>query len=480
MLALRPFAGYAIASTKGKMYSNQEKNTVKRARIAVVAIALVLAVLFTAFAFIVYFSGKRDLPKAQIEANLAALTEDKGYGYACSYVTELGINSFDKLKLKRIESYYQGLYVGELPTAMELAKSTVSLYLEYFYDELTRKGDEGEITDALITCYVASTGDRYGFYRNETQSNQYGEDTSGEYVGIGITVFTEPDEDGNIVILSVGKDSPAREAGILPGDLIVSVEGRAVSEIGAEAASSAIRGESGTSVQIGIKRGEEILNLSVKRRLVTEESVSYSVLDGNVGLVTVTGFKGNTPEQFREAIDALEALGVRAIVFDMRNNPGGLLSAITEVLAYLVPTGTRVVSYVTADGAEQVLYAEEDEGGADHVLKIPCAVLCNGYTASAAELFTAALRDYNKMGLLDAITVGEKTFAKGIMQSTYTLPDKTTITLTIAFYNPPSGVNYDGKGVQPDFEKPEDMSDEELAKYAAELIFDPPIIKHPN
>ena len=454
------------------MYT-QEKNTVVKTRTAVIVASFIIAILFIAFAAVIYFSDKEDLTEDGIRANLESLTEDKGYEYACSYITEIGIKSFDKIKFINIETYYQHLYVGNLPSTLELAKGTVSLYLEYFYNDLINSNDTNKITDALINCYVASTGDRYGYYRNETENTEYDESTSGEYVGIGVTVLTDPDENGNIVIISTSKNSPAEEAGILPGDVIVSVDGKAVSEIGSEAAASLIKGPSGTTVLIGIKRGEELLSLTVERRIVAEQSVSYSVIDGNVGLVSISGFKSNTPDQFREAIDALEEADVKAIVFDVRNNPGGLLTSIINVLEYLVPTGTRIMSYSTLDGRELVEYAEDDAENSDHVIKVPLAVLCNKHTASAAELFTAALRDYDSMGILDVITVGERTFSKGVMQATYTLSDKTSITLTIAFYNPPSGVNYDGVGVIPDYEAPTDVEFAELPGYAADLIFTP-------
>ena len=449
----------------------QDKTSIRKTRAAVIGVAILLALLFCAFAIIVYFSGKKELSRSDIQANIESCTVDEGYDYACSYITKkIGIKNFDQAKFKRIESFYKQLYVGELPSSLELAKSTASLYLEYFYDTVQGANDKAQLTDALITCYVASTGDRYGYYRTEKESEEYSDSTSGTYVGIGVTVLGELDENGNIVILSVGDTSPAKEAGILAGDIITSVGGEPVKTLGMDGATAKIKGPEGSTVLVGVKRGELELEFTVTRRLVIEKSVNYKVIRDNVGYIEITGFKGNTVEQFKEALDALEALGVKAVVFDMRNNPGGLLTAITDVLSYLVPTGTKVVSYVTADGREQVKYAENDAGGTDHVLKVPAAVLCNKYTASAAELFTAALRDYNDMGILDAITVGETTFAKGIMQSTYTLSDKTSLTLTIAFYNPPSGVNYDKVGVAPDYPAPKEVAEEKLPEYAADLI----------
>ena len=137
--------------------------------------------------------------------------------------------------------------------------------------------------------------------------------------------------------------------------------------------------------------------------------------------------------------------GARGIIFDLRDNPGGYLSSVIEVLECFVPRGTPIVSYAYSGELPTVISAEDDES-----LTLPVAVICNGGTASAGELFTAALRDYGKMGLLPSVTVGTTTYGKGVMQSEFDLTESSTLTFTTAFYNPPSGENYDGVGIIPD------------------------------
>ena len=164
-----------------------------------------------------------------------------------------------------------------------------------------------------------------------------------------------------------------------------------------------------------------------------------------MGVFAISSFKLNTPDQFKEAVDHVLAEDVQGIVFDLRSNPGGYLSSVIEVLSYLVPFGTEIVTYQYR-GSTMRGYTALDT----HSISVPCTVICNGYTASAGELFTSALRDYNDMGIMKVTVVGTTTYGKGIMQNTYTYSDKSSLTLTVAYYNPPSGENYHNIGVIPD------------------------------
>jgi carboxyl-terminal processing protease len=268
---------------------------------------------------------------------------------------------------------------------------------------------------------------------------------SGSFVGIGITVQYN-ERDGIMLVMSVMEESAAEEAGLLAGDKIVAIDGKSLSELGYEGAVSAIRGEIGTDVTVSVERGTERLDLTATRRQITEKTVTYSIDEKKIGYIKLTGFKSNTAEQFRDAIDTVEESGCVGIVFDLRNNPGGYLNAVVDVIDYLVPDGTRIASYNDRDG-ESVFTA--DDG---HEINLPIAVIFNQATASAGELFSAAMRDYGEMGILDTVSVGVTTYAKGVMQSTVSFMDGSTLTLTIAYYNPPSDVNYDGVGVIPDIE----------------------------
>jgi carboxyl-terminal processing protease len=173
------------------------------------------------------------------------------------------------------------------------------------------------------------------------------------------------------------------------------------------------------------------------------------ISDGKIGYIRITGFKSNTAEQFIEAVNAIEDAGAEGVIFDLRSNPGGYLDAVVTMLSYLVPTDTKIVSF--SNGKAPIHASEGTElEKKDHTLSIPAAVLCNENSASAAELFTAAMRDYNDMGLLTATVIGTVTYKKGIMQSTIPFSNGASLTLTTALYNPPSDQNFHGVGVSPD------------------------------
>ena len=303
-----------------------------------------------------------------------------------------------------------------------------------------------------MDCLIYAIGDNYAFYRTADETGDYEADMSGNLVGIGVSVLRD-NKNGTILVESVEIGSPAEGAGIQPGDYIVAVDGERVSEIGTEAALEKIRGEIGTRVRITINRGSSENELEMIRAKIVEMTVSHKTYaGGRVGYIKITGFKSNTDDQFVDAIDELERAGVEAIIFDLRNNGGGYLNSVCNMLSYLVPTNTEITSF---SNSKEPIYAtdgkgSEHEANGDHVLTVPSVVLCNEYSASASELFCAAMRDYNKMGLLESTVMGKTTYKKGIMQSTLTFTDGSTLTLTTALYNPPSGINFHGVGVEPD------------------------------
>ena len=237
----------------------------------------------------------------------------------------------------------------------------------------------------------------------------------------------------------------------MPGDVIYAIDGRTVEELGYLNAVNHVRGKIGSQVELTLIRDGKPITLSMTREEVQEINVAYKLdPETKIGYVQIVQFKGNTYDQFVEAIDYMEANGAVGIVFDLRNNPGGYLNSVTNVISYLIPSGNTVVSYQYKGQATTVYTTGSDGENGDHIVKLPFVVICNEHTASAGEIFTAALRDYRNQGLLDATIVGTTTYKKGIMQSTYFYIDQSSITLTVAYYNPPSGVNYHGIGVTPD------------------------------
>lgn len=320
------------------------------------------------------------------------------------------------------------------------------------------------LLDSMLKAYAAATGDRYAAYYTAEEFREITAENNGELVGIGITVVEGVDPAG-IVVVGVMPSSPAEVAGVLPGDVIITVGAGetavSVAEKGYEAASVALRGEAGTVAEFTVLREGREIPFSITRALVENISVTgrVSETDNTVGIVRITQFMISTPKHFVAAMDQLIASGCTRFVFDVRNNPGGDLNSIVAVLSYFLNEGDLIVSIVEKDGTTEKIYAEPVTYGdayadcnvsAEEIGKyrdFAKAVLINGNTASAAELFTAVLSDYSL-----ATVVGTTTYGKGVLQHIFDLSNwgySGAVKLTTGYYNPPSGVNYDGKGISP-------------------------------
>ncbi len=318
------------------------------------------------------------------------------------------------------------------------------LYRTYYINEI----DENTLNDYIIQGYVIGTGDKYASYMNAAEFEEYMNDINGSLVGIGVLVIYNPDYYA-IEIVGVMPDSPALKAGLMPGDLIIAVNGKDVSELGYYGAVAEVRGEIGTelTVQIARLKGSdyEKLDFTLQRDNVTEETVVYRMYDGvdsavRIGIVEILSFDRVTPVQFQAAVADLLHQGAEAFLFDVRYNPGGDLDAICSILDMLLPEGP-IVRITYKDGTGEVISSDAA------CLNMPLAVLINENTCSAAELFSSAIQDY-KLGKL----VGVTTYGKGTMQQLVRLADNSALSISIAKYNPPYSENYEGIGVKPDVE----------------------------
>ena len=414
---------------------------------------LVLSVLFSSLVscnLFSYVAGDKGEIQDNINGTDDSTPSDKQNDYVLDYLREWGMPLFDKVKFKYFEECFIQLYnyEGGMPDTLSHAKKAAELFMENYYD-IIDKNDKTAVTDALLDCYVSALDDPYAFYRPPVETEDYMTDMSGKFGGIGVMVEYN-DQDETIMVSTVYPDSPAEKAGIKVGDYFYSVDGKTVEELGYTNAVNHVRGEIGTSVTLVMLRGNEYVTVTAIRDEVEEINVAYDIdTEKNFGYVQIVAFKENTFPQFKEAIDALEAAGVKGIIFDLRNNPGGYVDSVVSVISYLIPDGKQVMSYQYKGYAEKVLYSKDE--GEDHEINVPCVVICNQYTASAGEIFTAAMRDYRNAGEMSATIVGVNTYGKGIMQSSYYYPlDKSTVTFTVAYYNPPYGGNYHGVGVVPD------------------------------
>ena len=413
------------------------KTTIKK----ISALLLILTLLFTsAISMVSCDAGSEKIyPKEVLSENLNSETK-KSLDYVWEYLDRWDFPVFDRTKLKRVEDIYRDEYYKEIPSAYDLAIKVGNSFVENSYDTIDLKNTQ-KVTDALITAFVAAIGDRYSFYRTNEQYDNYTESMSGSFVGIGVSVKTEL-SDGCIYVTEPLKNSPAKKAGILAGDLIYKIDGSLVSELGYTEAVNKIKGKSGTKVVITVKRGDEVIDITVTRARVTELTVDYELDENGIGYIDINSFKDNTDELFKDAIKYMKENGAKAIIYDVRDNGGGYLDAVVNMLDYIAKDGITLVSFSNNYGNPK-----KAKDGSSY--SIPTVVLCNGASASAAELFTAGLRDIAATQGFDVTIVGQNTYGKGVMQSTATFLDGSAITLTVAYYNPPSGVNYDGVGIAP-------------------------------
>ena len=336
-------------------------------------------------------------------------------------------------------------------------KEIEKLIDQYFYFEEDPDIREENYYDGILE----GLDDPYSVYYTPEEFARLNEDDSGEYVGIGATVSKNID-DNTVYVVKPLRGSPAEAAGLLPGDVFVQIDDIVVDpEMELEEVVNYIRGKSDTTAHLKMYReGEkDYLEFDINRATIQNITVDYEMLDNNIGYISVDQFIENTPAQFKEGVDSLIGQGAKSLVIDMRNNPGGLLNAVNEMTDYIIADDA------TADGIKepgrQLLVKDKDgkiitdyKCSDGHTVDIPMAVLINGNSASAAEIFTADMKDY---GL--ATIIGTTTFGKGIVQSVIPLSDGSAIKITIAKYFTPAEHDIHKVGIEPDIEV--DVSDEQ-------------------
>ncbi len=309
--------------------------------------------------------------------------------------------------------------------------------------------DSETLLNAIGQGVVSGIGDPYAVYYSSSQYQKLLDQQSGDAVGIGV-VLQEDSSGDYAAIVQVYSDSPAESAGLRQGDLILEVDGTSTRDLELAQVSDALIGEKGTTVNLTYRRNGSDATVEITRRQYSQSSVTSQVLDGEIGYLRITSFESNTPSLLNDALNDLQAQEVRGLVFDLRDNAGGDTNSCMECLDQLLPEGVLGYSR-TSDGKRQIL-ATSDSSEVD----LPMAVLVNGNTASMAELFAVAVRDYEKGDL-----VGNTTYGKGVLQTLYTLDDGSAVQLTTAYFDPPASENFDGVGLTPDYEV--DLGRDQLA-----------------
>ena len=301
--------------------------------------------------------------------------------------------------------------------------------------------DEKKVEDAAAAAMVDALGDRWSHYQSAEIYELYQNVMSNTYVGVGMAISVSQDGQG-LDITQVEDEGPAQKAGVLAGDRLVAVDGTDIRGMALSEVGKLLKGEEGTSVALTLVRDQQTLELSVERGRLKSVVTTGQLLPEGVGLITIANFDDRCAEETVKVIEQLREQGATALVFDVRNNPGGYKRELVELLDYLLPEGPlfRTMDY---RGKERV-----DTSDAD-CLKMPMAVIMNLESYSASEFFAAALSEYDA-----AVTVGEKTFGKGYFQNTYELKDGSAVTLSIGQYYTPEGVSLAGVGLTPDVEVP--------------------------
>lgn len=321
---------------------------------------------------------------------------------------------------------------------MEKVEQINEIIDRYYYFDVDREKQE----EALYDGIMEGLDDPYSVYYTAEEYAELQEDTSGEYVGIGAVVTKN--ENMQVEIVRPIKESPAEEAGLKAGDILVQVDDTVITDQELSVVVDMIRGLEGTTAHLRIYReGEpDYLEFDVERRTVENFTVESEMLDDKVAYISVTQFNDNTAQEFEDAMEECQNQGAQAAIIDLRDNPGGLLTAVVDMCDYIMDDGV-IVS--TKDRAGNNIGEYRDTG--KHSVDIPLVVLVNGNSASASEIFAGALQDSGKAKL-----VGKTTFGKGIVQSVMPLSDGTAIKITIAKYFTPNGSDIHEKGIAPDYE----------------------------
>lgn len=336
--------------------------------------------------------------------------------------------------------------IGKTPGSTKLDQ------VEYLIkNRFIEEADMEKAEDAAATAMIDSLGDRWSYYLSAADYATHKEQVENAYVGIGITI--SPEENGQgFLILAVQKDSGAEAAGLLAGDIITGAESQDVRGMTTAQLRDIIRGKEGTSVSLEITRDSEVLRVQVTRMQILTEVVRYEMLENSIGLIAISNFDARCADETIAAIEALREQGAQALIFDVRNNPGGYATELVKVLDYLLPEGDlfRTLDYA---GRETV-----DKSDASF-LDMPIAVVCNEDSYSAAEFFPAAIQEYGA-----GTIVGMPTCGKGYFQYTYELNDGSAVGLSAGKYFTPSGKSLIGTGIQPDVVV--EVDDETRAKIA--------------
>ena len=324
---------------------------------------------------------------------------------------------------------------SDVSAIIDKAASIEKVIDEYYLED----SDLEELADAMYKGLVDGLGDQYSTYYTAEEYKSIMESVTGYYQGIGVSVLQN--DDGETVILEVFENSPSQDVGIMPGDIIYKVEGENV--IGVELSNiiAMIKGEAGTMVNVTVLREDEEISFDIERREIEIPSIRSEMLEDNIGYISIESFDTATSGQFREAVDNLTLEGMTSLIIDVRDNPGGTLGSVTDILDQILPEGLTIYTEDKNGNRDEYYSYEESK------IELPMVVLTNENSASASEIFAGAMQDFGA-----ATIVGQTTFGKGVMQSIRTFSDGSAIKITTAYFYTPDGNVINEIGIIPDVE----------------------------
>ena len=314
-------------------------------------------------------------------------------------------------------------------------------YLKKLIDETyLHDVKEKDLNEGIYKGYVEGLGDQYSAYYDKKETKELSESLDGSFSGIG-AVMTQDASSGVLTITQVYDDSPAKKAGIKAGDILYRVEEKTVTGKDLDKVVSWIKGKKGTKVNLTLLRGtnSDKIKVTATRDVINVETVKYKVLENQIGYISISEFDSVTGAQFAKALKQLQKKNIEGLVVDLRNNPGGSLSTVCDILDSILPKG--LIVYTKDKNGKKEEYTSDEK----HRLNLPMSVLVNGQSASASEIFAGAVQDYGK-----AEIIGTQTYGKGVVQNLFDLKDGTCVKLTTSEYFTPKGRNIDGKGITPD------------------------------
>lgn len=373
----------------------KEKRTLKIKYIIItVFVAIFAAVIASEFSLYVYssnFLGKEEVSE-NAEENIEAISET----------------------LKNFRDIIDNLYIGEI--------------------------DEQKIMDETIKGYINGLDDEYSEYMTAAEWGEYQANALGNYVGIGI--YMSVDKNNNVVVVEPIKGTPAEAAGLKSGDIIVYVNDESMIGVDSEIVSSKIKGEEGTKVKITILRDTEYMDFEIERKSIKVYHVENEMLENNIGYISLMTFDEGCADEFKTSYENLKSQGAKKIILDLRNNTGGLVDECLKIADMMLEKDAIELITVDAQGNKEINKSENAP-----IVEGEMVVLINEYSASASEILVAALKENNR-----AQVVGKNSYGKGVIQSVLELNDGSVLKLTVSEYFTPKENKINKIGVKPDFE----------------------------